>query len=123
LIKSQLKENADKVKREKTVIVGDMKPIIDSLDFQPTETKTKPTNLFQAATTANNNNNNNKLTRAAKKEISQKNAERERAKSIPKQSIRNKLAQDDLSLFNQLKEYNQFTSNPLEMLKKHFGSS
>lgn len=33
-----------------------------------------------------------------------------------------KYRQDDISLFNQLLDYKEFTSNPLDTLKKHFNS-
>ncbi len=63
---------------------------------------------------------NPKLT--TKRERREKNLENEKAKAIQKQSIRFKKSQDDISLFNQLLDYKEFTSNPLETLKKHFNA-
>jgi len=85
LVKDQLKDNADRLKREKTVIVGDVKPMIDSL-FE-TEENNKPQVQFKLIDVKE------KKQRSGLSEAAARKAEREKseiAKSIPRESIRNK---------------------------------
>ncbi|RNA29990.1 hypothetical protein BpHYR1_051471 [Brachionus plicatilis] len=105
LIKNQLKEKNEKAKREKTVITGDMKPMIDSLE------KFDKSVLFQ-----DKSNNLQNLTRKEKRE---KNLINQKTKVTQRQSIRDKTSNDDINLFNQLSGYSEFTKNPLNTLKKH----
>ena len=79
-IKNQLKANSDKAKREKTVIVGDMKPIIESLGVKVSEA-TKTSSLFETTAVSSC---------PSKREKHEKNLEREKGKSVPKQSVRQK---------------------------------
>ena len=90
-IKTQLKEDVDKARREKTVIVGDLKPIVESLS----ETALKGD--LQSIVSDNDNKNHNKNSQEtssgevkSRKERRAINLERENAKSIQKQSIRTK---------------------------------
>ena len=81
-----MKESAEKAKRQKTVIVGDMKPIIDSLDSGGGAKKKSVSfvddpAIFKLSDDAG-------VGKPSKKEMKQKMAERELSKSIPKQSIR-----------------------------------
>ncbi|CAF1021028.1 unnamed protein product [Brachionus calyciflorus] len=112
LIKNELKEKVDKVKREKTVITGDMKPMIESLNKQE-DTKTDLSDLVKVSDKSND------LSKLSRKEKREKNLENQKAKVTQKQSIRNKTSNDDINLFNQLLDYSEFTNNPLATLKKH----
>lgn len=137
LIKGQLKENAAKVKREKSVITGDMKPMLDSLIENDEKPFSKEATLDDGITGLVNllANKVNKVTdpksitsepvdpkKQTKKERREKNLENEQAKAIQKQSIRFKKSRDDISLFGQLLDFKEFTSNPLDTLKKHFNA-
>jgi len=135
LIKNQIKDKKEKIHREKSAITGDMKPMLDSLNesFKQPETA-KPIldyelfDLLSKKLESNKDRKNAAIARpenpklTSKKERREKNLENEKAKSIQKQSIRFKKSQDDISLFNQLLDYKEFTSNPLETLKKHFNA-
>jgi anion-transporting ArsA/GET3 family ATPase len=86
LVKNQLKDNADRLKREKTVIVGDVKPMIDSL-FE-TEEENKKQVQFKLVDVKE------KKQQVIINEAAKRKAEREKseiAKSIPKESIRTKI--------------------------------
>ncbi len=136
-----------KARREKTVITGDMKPMIDSLlqagkltaissskkksTPAPVKNKTSTDSLLSslmsgesataiAAATAEKNAKaeQHSLYKQNKREIHEKNVERENSKPIMRESVRNKNAKDDLSLFNELSTYAKFAENPLEMLRK-----
>lgn len=84
MIKKELKDSAEKTKREKTVITGDIKPMMELLSsvesplFTVVEGGLKSSQPTMAG-----------LTRRQKAELS---VERQQAKSIQKQSIRNKKA-------------------------------
>ena len=91
MIKTQLKDNKDRIKREKTVIVGDVKPMIDCLITN------KEDEAPQLIIPNLNNQGKHELAQVtrenvSKKEIKEKAHEREQSKSILKQSIRFKKA-------------------------------
>ena len=85
MVKDQLKDSADRLKREKTVIVGDVKPMIDSL-FEAEEMN-KQKVQFKLVDVKE------KKQRSILNEAAKRKAEREKsemAKSIPRESIRTK---------------------------------
>ena len=90
MIKTQLKDNKDRIKREKTVIVGDVKPMVDSLSVS------KEAEVPQLIPSTNIHGKNEIIQapreNLSKKEQKEKNHEREQSKSILKQSIRFKKA-------------------------------
>ena len=96
-IKNQLKDNTARLKREKTAIIGDVKPMMDILAMtsnkKPAEKKKsvsfKLTNSnFEAKKQSQPSTDNT----FSKKEQREKNLERENSKPIQKQSIRFKKA-------------------------------
>ena len=110
LIKTQLKDNSARLKREKTAIVGDVKPMIDILTT-PTDKPIKKSVSFNLK----NTNLSKKLSQPSpeteaillsKKEQRETNLERENSKSIQKQSIRFKKAYKFLiTFFNHILSY------------------
>ena len=103
MIKTQLKDNSARLKREKTAIVGDVKPMIDILTT-PTDKPIKKSVSFNLK----NTNLSKKLSQPSpeteaiflsKKEQRETNLERENSKSIQKQSIRFKKAYKCLITF------------------------
>lgn len=137
MIKGQLKDNVAKERRQKAVITGDMQPMLNSLidtkpDLFPKQEETSDS-LSNLVTLISNKNKkidrkkeigdsqNEKI--LSKKERREKNMENEQAKAIRKQSIRFKNSQSDINLFGQLLDFKEFTSNPLETLKKHINAS
>jgi hypothetical protein len=105
LIKTQIEDNKAKEKREKTVIVGDMKPMIDSLNDSKTDntltslSSEKETSLFNLLTKPHgkssnevNQNLEDNAVKTTRKERREKNRANETAKTIQKQSIRTKKA-------------------------------
>ncbi len=92
-MKNHIKENKAKANREKTVITGDMKPMIDSLFTSTIALKTKNVADITKANLDVTNKQSKKdvaFDLLNKKEIRDKNIERENSKPILKQSIRNK---------------------------------
>lgn len=82
----------------------------------------KEASITSAEKESVSNNAEQDTRKMTKRERKEKNLENEQAKAIQKQTIRFKKSQDDISLFNQLLDYKEFTSNPLDTLKKHFNS-
>lgn len=135
LIKNQIKDKKATVKREQSVITGDLKPMLDSLlnkddanlvdfpkksgpDYDLFNLLAKKVDTIKKV--VSDKQLDPKTT--TKRERRDKNLENEKAKAIQKQSIRFKKSQDDISLFSQLLDYKEFTSNPLETLKKHLNA-
>jgi len=128
-IKSQIKEKEAKEKREKTAIVGDVKPMIDSLitttgtkTFNKSKNKNATKNiddLFELTTIKEEKETALAAIKSTRLENREKNRIKEMSKSIPKQSIRMKKSQEDLALFGELSMHKEFVSNPLEIIKKH----
>ena len=99
LLKKHIKDTKAKSKREKTVIVGDMKPMIDSL-FQsnnlPAYSKAPPSNPNVAEEVNNSRETQEKksvtidlsVNKQNKREVRNKNIERENSKPIKKESLR-----------------------------------
>jgi len=56
----------------------------------------------------------------SRKQIHAEHLARQKAKNIPRETIRNKKNKEDMELFGQLTSYSEFTQNPLETLKKHY---
>lgn len=131
LIKGQLKNTAAKERREKAVITGDMQPMLNSLiDTKPElfpkqeELNDGLSDIVTLISKKEKKVRNEPLDKKAlsKKERREKNLENEQAKAIKKNSIRFKNSQNDIALFGQLLDFKEFTSNPLETLKKHMNS-
>jgi len=93
MIKTQLKDNSARLRREKTAIVGDVKPMIDILT-KPDDKQMKKSVSFNLKS-VNKKVNQPSISEApilSKKEQRETNLERENSKSIQKQSIRFKKA-------------------------------
>jgi hypothetical protein len=88
MIKTQLKDNSARLKREKTAIVGDVKPMIDVLTDEKTMKKNVSFNLKNVTKKASPS----EASILSKKEQRETNLERENSKAIQKQSIRSKKA-------------------------------
>ena len=95
-IKTQIKEKVDKVKREKTAIVGDVKPMIDSLLTTTgakafvKDTNKKSDSLFELIKSEENKTAILSAIKSTRQENKEKNRIKEMSKSIPRQSIRMK---------------------------------
>ena len=126
-----MKNTAAKERREKAVITGDMQPMLNSLiDTKPElfpkheELNDGLSDIVTLISKKEKKVRNEPLDKKAlsKKERREKNLENEQAKAIKKNSIRFKNSQNDIALFGQLLDFKEFTSNPLETLKKHMNS-
>ena len=94
MIKTQLKDNSARLKREKTAIVGDVKPMIDVLTKSDDKAMKKSVsfNLKNVTKKASQSSSPSEASILSKKEQRETNLERENSKAIQKQSIRFKKA-------------------------------
>ena len=102
MLKKHVSDSKAKAKREKTVITGDMKPMIDSLlqagklttisknknSKNPTSTNNRLSSLVTDDSKIKNEQQN--LIKQNRKETHEKNVERENSKPIMRESVRNK---------------------------------
>ena len=77
MIKTQLKDNKDRIKREKTVIVGDVKPMVDSLSISK-EAEAEVPQLIPTA----NIHGKNEIIQAPRENLSKK-EQKEKKKDKP----------------------------------------
>jgi hypothetical protein len=102
LLKKHVSDSKAKAKREKTVITGDMKPMIDSLlqagklttisKNKNSKNPTSTNNLLSSLVTDDSKikNEQQNLIKQNRKETHEKNVERENSKPIMRESVRNK---------------------------------
>jgi len=107
IIESRLKEERAKKKRQKTAVVGDLRPLHDTL---PTLEL-----LMRATGTLGG-------TKQARGDQASSGANKRKARSIEKESYQQKQMLADISLFNEVSEHPAYKADPLATIVEHLGN-